>query len=193
MGKIISNNSAELLDGIIYDIQKGLQANIGWLDSIFGRAERVIRLSNDGTNRVYTPCFYAPEKAANDYTDLFPDSNNGNFCFFWVDDPQEVTWLSRITFALKVRVSIIFWFDFRTIYNERSKRDKESVKKEILDTLNLHLNLRQGSVEIVNIYELAENIYKGFSIDEVQNQFLTHPYGGFRLEGVISVRETCKN
>ena len=41
------------------------------------------------------------------------------------------------------------------------------------------------------IYELAENVYRGFTLDEIDNQFLMHPFGGFRFEGVLSVNQPC--
>ena len=50
---------------------------------------------------------------------------------------------------------------------------------------------QNGRIEINRIYELAENIYRGFSLDEVDNQFLMAPYGGFRFEGIMEVTETC--
>ena len=29
-------------------------------------------------------------------------------------------------------------------------------------------------------------------LDEIENQFLMHPFGGFRFEGVLSIGETCR-
>ena len=89
-------------------------------------------------------------------------------------------------------ITIIFWFDYRKIFNEASNRNKEALKRQILDVLNGGFWLRHGGYKINKVYELAENIYRGFSLDEIDNQFLMHPFGGFRFEGELSIGETCK-
>lgn len=116
----------------------------------------------------------------------------GNFSFFWIDDPQDVSWESGVSIGLKTSFSLIFWFDFRKIFNDASDRNKEAVKRQILDVLNGGFWLKHGRLKITKVYELAENIYRGFSLDEIDNQFLMHPYGGFRFYGELSIGESCK-
>ena len=82
--------------------------------------------------------------------------------------------------------------DYRKIYNDASTRNQEDLKRQILDVLNGGFLVRNGSYRINKVYELAENIYRGFSLDEIENQFLMHPFGGFRFEGELSIGETCK-
>lgn len=177
----------ELLDRIIGNIQTGLVDNLPWLDVAFGRAERLVKNDRNG-KRYYTPNVYA---GGNDYMEVSPDANIGNFSFFWVDDPQEVSAEPHISVGIKATFSLIFWFDYRTIFNDASNRNKEVVKRQILDVLNGGFWLKHGRFSITRIYEKAENIYKGFSLDEVDNQFLMHPFGGFRFEGELSIGETC--
>lgn len=181
-------DNPELLDRIIGYIQKGMVENLPWLDYAFGRAERLVKM-NVNQKRYYTPNVYSGN---NDYMEVTPDANIGNFCFFWVDDPQDISWLPGITVGIKTVFSIIFWFDYRKIYNDASTRNKEDLKRQILDVLNGGFWLRSGSLRINKVYELAENIYRGFSLDEIDNQFLMHPFGGIRFEGELSVNETCK-
>ena len=71
-------------------------------------------------------------------------------------------------------------------------RNREQVKADILGVLN-GMALKHGGFTINRVYELAENIYRGFSLDEVDNQFLMQPYGGIRFEGEIWVTKTCTN
>lgn len=178
-----------MLDGAIGCMRKGLSENLGWLDHAFGRAERLVKRDAEG-RRVYLPAVYAGN---GEYMDVSPDAGIGNFCFFTVDDPQEVDWQANLSVGIKTVFSIIFWFDYRSVCNDASARDKEAVKKEILDALNGGFWMKTGSFKITRAYELAENIYRGFSLDEVDNQFLMHPFGGFRFEGVLSVTESCMN
>lgn len=175
----------ELLDRIIGAIQRGLVENIGWLDVAFGRAERLVKMSPNG-RRIYTPNVYA---GGNEYTEVTPDANIGNFSFFWVDDPQRVDIVRNVSISIDATFSLIVWFDFRKVLDEG--RNKEQVKRELLDVLNGGFRLPEGRITINKVYELAENIYRGFTLDEIDNQFLMHPYGGFRFEGELQITETC--
>ena len=182
-----------LIDRVIGEMQTGLSDNVDWLDVAFGRAQRVAKIING--KRYYTPNVYAGGtqwRGNNDYIDVSPDANIGNFSFFWVDDPQNISWEPGVDIGIKTAFSIIFWFDYRKIYNDASTRNKEDLKRQILDVLNGGFLVRNGSYRINKVYELAENIYRGFSLDEIENQFLMHPFGGFRFEGELSIGETCK-
>lgn len=180
-------DNPELLDRLIGNIQTGLIGALPWLDKAFGRAERLVKYDRN-RKRYYTPNVYA---GGNDYTEVTPDSRVGNFSFFWVDDPQDVSWEPGVSVGIKTPFSLIFWFDFRKVLNDGS-RNKEAVKRQILDALNGGIWIRHGRIKITKVYELAENIYRGFSLDEIDNQFLMHPYGGFRFEGIMSIGESCK-
>ena len=181
-------NNPQLIDQVIGDIQLGLANNLSWLTTAFGRAERLVKLQNG--KKYYTPNVYA---GGNEYTLITPDSTLGNFSFFWIDDPQIVEWVPKQQGEIRVRYSLIFWVDMRNIYHSDSNRNKESLKAEILRVLNGKFTIRNGRITINKIYELAENIYKGFTLDEIDNQFLMHPYCGFRFEGEMTIEEPCYN
>ena len=159
---------------------------MGWLTRSFGRAERLVKII--GGKRYYTPNVYA---GGNEYLPVSPDAKLGNFSFFVLDDPQTVDWLPNIQSDWKTPFSVIFWFDMRTITNDANNRNIEKVKAEILHVLNGGFWLRSGGITINRVYERAENIYKGFTLDEVDNQFLMHPYAGLRFEGVMSIQQPC--
>lgn len=186
MAKIHLTDKPELLDVIVNNIQTGLSETLGWLDNVFGIAERLVKFNGNG-KRIYTPCFYVKK---DEYFELVPDSGLGNFAFFVVDDPQGVEY-DRSSMKMKTPFSLIFWIDYRTIFNDESNRNKEQVKRQILDSLNGGFWLKSGRIKINRIYNYAENIYRGFSIDEIENQFLMHPFGGFRFEGELEISETC--
>lgn len=181
-------NNPQLIDQVIGDIQLGLANNLSWLTTAFGRAERLVKLQNG--KKYYTPNVYA---GGNEYTLITPDSTLGNFSFFWIDDPQIVEWVPKQQGEIRVRYSLIFWVDMRNIYHSDSNRNKESLKAEILRVLNGKFTIRNGRITVNKIYELAENIYKGFTLDEIDNQFLMHPYCGFRFEGEMTIEEPCYN
>lgn len=175
-----------LLDQVIAQIQKGLAENISWLDYAFGKAERLVKMQ--GNKRVYSPNVYA---GGNEYFPVSPDSQIGNFCFFTIDDPQTVEWLPKIRGSISVNFGLIFWFDYRRVFSGQSVRNLEAIKAQILKTLNGGFMIRSGRLEIEKIEERAENIYKGFTLDEVDNQFLMAPFGGLRFNGKLTVNEGC--
>lgn len=177
----------ELLDRIIGNIQEGLVENLAWLDKAFGKAERLVKFDNF-RRRIYIPSVYDTE---NEYKEVLPDSGIGNFSFFVIDDPQTVSWLPKVSVGLEVAASLIVWFDYRRIFGSPDIRDSEQVKKQVLDALNGGFWLKAGRITVTRIWERAENIYKGFSLDEVDNQFLMHPYGGLRIEMTLQITESC--
>lgn len=183
---LILRNNPRLFDKIIGDMQRGLAAGLPWLNHIFGRAERLVR--EVGGRRFYSPNVYA---GGNDYILVAPDSQQlGNFCFFTLDDPQGVTWSPGDTSQLRAPFSLIVWVDMRTI-GVGENRNTEAVKREILTVLNGGLWLREGRMTISRIYERAENVFAGFSLDEVENQYLMHPFCGWRFNGELFINDDC--
>ena len=182
-----------MLDRVIGEIQNGLVENIPWLDAAFGRSQRLSK--NVNGKKVITPnvfCGGWNGHGPNDYIEVSPDSKIGNFAFFEVDDPQTIDagpWARTI----KTPFSIIFWFDLTRVYNEPSNRNTEYLKAQILRVLNGRdgWHLTNGRVTVNRIYERAENIYRGYTLSEIDNQFLMHPYAGFRFDGLLVYDELC--
>lgn len=181
-------DNPRLIDKTIADMQDGLVESLPWLNKAFGRAQRLVKKINN--RDYYSPNVYADK---NNYIIVNPDSKIGNFCFFYMDDPQEIKTqnVPGSTGLIKGNCSIIFWFDLRTIFNDVSNRNTEFVKEQILKALNGGFWLKSGRFTVERVHELAENIYRGFSLEEVDNQFLMHPFAGFRFSGEIIVFENC--
>lgn len=176
----------KLLDRTIGDMQDGFVENLPWLNKAFGKAQRLVKIINE--KKYFSPNVYVEGK----YIGVSPDSKIGNFCFFYVDDPQQIDVENYGTSGtIEANVSIIFWFDLRTIFNDANNRNTEEVKEQILKLLNGGMQINSGRFTVNTIYENAENIYKGFTLDEVDNQFLMHPYAGFKFQGKMKVFENC--
>lgn len=184
---------AVMLDRVIGSIQQGLVDNLPWLDAAFGRSQRLTKEMNG--RRIITPNVYCGGwngHGENDYVEVSPDSKIGNFAFFEVEEPQTLTpgvWARSI----KAPISIIFWFDLRRVYEESTNRNTEYLKAQILRVLEgrAEWHLPQGRLTLNRIYERAENIYRGYTLSEVDNQYLMHPFAGFRFEGVLEFDELC--
>lgn len=182
-----------MLDRIIGEIQTGLVENIPWLDVAFGRSQRLTKMLNG--KRIITPNVYCGGwngHGPNDYLEVSPDSKIGNFAFFEIEDPQTIDagpWAREI----KAPFGLIVWFDLTRVYNAPDNRNTEKLKADILRVLNGRAgwHLSNGRIQINKIYERAENIYRGYTLTEIDNQFLMHPYHSMRFDGVLEFAELC--
>lgn len=180
-GLILPENPV-LADKAVAAMQEALAERLAWIDTVFPRAER-LAFDDDG-RRAYTANVYA---GGNEYVNVYPDDAFGNYCFFWLSDPQEVE--STRPLAFSAPLSVIFWMDMRTI-GGASWRDRETVKRDILEALEASRK-PYGQFASERCYELSENVYRGFTIDETSNRFLMQPYFALRVEGTLKYKELC--
>lgn len=184
---------AVMLDKVLAEIQQGLVDGVKWLDVAFGKCQRLTKVQ-DG-RRIVTPNVYCGGwmgHGANDYIEVSPDARIGNFSFFVAEDPQTIEagpWVRTI----QAPFALVVWFDLWRVYKSETNRNTEKLKADILRVLGGRNGwaLTAGHIEINRIYEQAENVYRGFSLSEVDNQFLMHPFGGFRFEGTLIYDEEC--
>lgn len=185
--------NAVMLDKVLGEIQKGLWDNLDWLNVAFGRAQRLTKEQKN--KKIITPNVYCGGwngHGPNDYIEVSPDSKIGNFSFFVTDDPQTIDpgpWARTI----KTPFALIVWFNLTRVYNTPTNRNTEYLKAQVLRVLNGRAgwHLQNGHISVTRIYEQNENIYKGFTLSEIGNQYLMHPYGGFRIEGILEYDELC--
>lgn len=178
---------AYLFDRVIQGMQDALGA-LTWLDHIFGRSERLVKMVEG--RKYYTPNVYAHN---GEYIPLVPDNTMlGNYAFFVLSEPQQVSVPMGRQNRVKAPFSLIVWVDTRTIdlWSEKDSRNTEYIKEQLLKTVQ-RAWLRHGSVSVDRVYQLAENVFDGYTLDEVDNQYLMAPFAGFRLTGEIIVDEEC--
>lgn len=176
---------AYLFDRVIQGLQDAL-GNLSWLNHVFGRSKRLV-VMRDGIRR-YTPNVY---KGKGEYIQLLPDNTGlGNYCFFVMDDPQTVTVPYGNSNRLKAPFSLIVWCDMRTVGATKDDHNTERLKEEVLKTVRRSW-LRHGAVTLDRVYERAENVFTGYTIDEVDNQYLMSPFAGFRITGEMIIDEEC--
>ena len=178
--------SPKLFDGVIQDLQDAL-GTLSWLNHIFGRSERLVQLK-DGI-RKYSPNVY---QGKGEYISLLPDNTKlGNYCFFVMNDPQVVGMQMQAQNRVKSPFSLIVWVDMRKVGASYDDRNTELLKEDVLKVIRTAW-LKKGSVTLERIYERAENVFQGFSLNEVDNQFLMSPYWGMRITGEMVVNEDCQ-
>lgn len=184
--RIPIKKNPKLFDKVIAEVQQRLAEDLPWLTHSFGKAERLVKVMPNG-KKYFTPNLYI---GRNEYELIAPDSNLGNYSFFVIDEPQNIEYARGTNNKVTTPFSIIFWLDMRTIEDE-DERNTEAVKQDILQALSKRMFLQTGSITINRVYEKAENVFQGFTLDEIDNQFLMHPYAGFRFYGEMQTEDEC--
>ena len=177
---------ARLIDAALLEIQDGLTTQLSWLNTAFGKAQRLVR-RKDGREVFYPGVWYGEA----DYLPVFPDGHIGNFSFFDVEDGQTVEREPGFHGEMVADFGLVFWFDFRDVYPVGWElRTTENVKADVLSALKA-IKIDRGAFRINQIFERAENMYPGYTISEIDDQFLMRPYGGFRIEGELRYYVDC--
>lgn len=186
-----------LLDRVLDDVRKSLLSRLPWLNYAFGRAYKHMRYTKDG--KYVEPEFYIGD---GEYVSLLPNDNWGNFCWFDIYDPQSIDTTQRLYPKLTFRGAIIFWYNQEKIFGDSEFLYNEEIKQQVVTALSAPgLLTQKGHVNIFDIYERLENIYKGYSLEKVYNaylysgedlqyidkQYFMHPYGGLRVELAIDI------
>lgn len=201
--QVIQKKNPVLLDKIIQDIQDSLKNRLDWLNVAFGKAYKLIEHRLDGDKFIYPAAYIGNSE----YVSLLPNDNFGNFCWFDIYDPQIITPVVQSTPQFSFSGAIVFWFNLDLIYADAEVMYTEEVKDEIIRALTTPGLIKQsGRLNITKIFERFENIYKGYSIEKIYNnfsykgeniqdidkQFFMHPYAGLRIEFEITTRELCQ-
>lgn len=174
------------IDKVITQVQDILKAKLSWLDYSFGQSQRLVT-TKDKKEYFYPGIHLGDGK----YINVLPDQELGNYSFFITEDPQTVDFKPHTSNSVKLKYSIVFWVNLDKIFNDDEDRNTESLKAQILKVLTKEMFLAYGRIDVKQIFEKAENIYKGYSLREVNSQFLMQPYAGFRFEGEMLIREAC--
>lgn len=182
----LQTDEPRLFDRPIQDIQKSIAKKLLFMNHIFGRAERLLKVVEG--RRYFSPNVY---KGNDEYELLTPDNMDlGNYCFFVPDEPQVMVSAFGVSGRIKAPFSLVVWVDMRTI-EDKDVRNIYDVELKVLDAVASPGVLRHGGLEVSRVYFKAENVFAGFTMDEVDNQFLMSPYMGLRIEMEIWIDEDC--
>jgi hypothetical protein len=184
--RVTLRTNPQMFDRVIQDLQQGLANELPWLDHCFGRCERLVKIV-DG-RRYYTPNLYI---GGGEYIPVSPDKMLGNYSFVMIDEPEQVISPNKQAMEMRAPFSLIVWIDLRTT-DPRDERNMEEIKAEVLRAINFSSWIRSGHVHCDRVYTRAESIFDGFSLDEVDNQFLMAPYCGFRFTGEMMIMDVCR-
>ena len=189
MSNIYNKVEPKLFDEAVGYLQQSLQ-NDGFftefLGNIFGIAERNVK-QIDGV-KYFTPNWYI---GGGEYVGLLPDEYLGNYVFFTLDEPQEIAHEQGLQNRYTCGFNIILWAKFDSISDRDGDRNRERIKADFLDCIE-HAWMKRGAFSIDRIYEHAENVFQGYTTDEVDNQYMMQPYFGYRFHGELMIMDECR-
>jgi hypothetical protein len=172
------------IDKVVVQIQDGLKAKLPWLNYSFGRAQKLVT-TKEGKNYFYP----AVHIGKGTYINVLPDQELGNYSFFTIDDPQEIDFNAHAFNNIKSKFALVFWFNLNKIFPGVQDRNTEAIKAQIIELLTRGIHLTEGRINIRQIFEQPENIYKGYSLKEVDSQYMMQPFAGLRFEGEMLFME----
>jgi len=178
-------DTPRFLDIALSEINTKLKVKFSWLNEAFGRAERYTEKQSD--KMIEYPAIYS---GSNNYIKLFPDASIGNFSYV-VSDEFEITERKYQSINGSSSIEFIFWFDFRAVYPETF--ETKNVMNCIWDVMKFFNETSFATVDVmVESYNTSvEEIYKGFSHNEIKDQFAMRPYGCFKIKTKIYLKENC--
>lgn len=181
--QVIKPQDPVLFDLVIGEMQDILASELSWLTHAFGKSQKLVK--HREKNQYVYPGIHVGK---NQYIDMFPTTEYGNYCFFSLEEPQTVEFNKNRFNTLKATACLIFWMDLSKISNSQDRR-LENVKQEILTVLTRKMFIKSGRFTFNRIYEEAKEIYNGYSIQEIENQFLMQPYCGLKFTGELIIKE----
>lgn len=183
---ITAPTDPKLWDYVLSPFQIILEGQLSWLDTAYGKAETRSR-ERDGALITY-PAVYANSL---DYLSVLPDGHLGNYTFFAVQDGWDLDQKARRLRITEAQVSLIGWYDIRSIYPaDWQQRTNQHIIAEVFDAIR-YTTIQGASFRVGQVYEQGQNIYQGFTSSEIPNQYLMRPFGGFRIDLIISFDENC--
>lgn len=181
MDRIPQKTNPKMFDLAVLPIQKALAANLPWLDHAIGICEQLTDIKNK------KPFNFAALYLSNEqYEQIMPCEELGNFSFFYLRDPQVL--MPKDKNLVKSPYSLVLWYDLTKVSLPTDERNREQIKGQIMGILNA---LRIPYFTITRIFEKPSNVFADFSYVHTDNQFLMHPYAGLRIDGEIVARVDC--
>ncbi|MBL7738716.1 MAG: hypothetical protein JNK14_05815 [Chitinophagaceae bacterium] len=185
---ILSISAPTGLDNAIESIRASL-ATISWLTKSFGRAWEFKEMRDDKTLTIPKVFQGTNTFKTGEYLNVLPNDYLQAQSFICCTGPEKWDTFNRFDGSMKSReIAIIFWVNLKLIDDTKNYIFTEELKADVETILSQH-----SSVMSIDEYydEIAEDIFKGWSVDDVKNQYLMYPYAGMRFNLIISYPEVC--
>lgn len=172
---------------IVIDKIKTAMATLSWIEMSYGRAY-LLQEKRDGKVNKFPMVWDKGE-----YQNVLDSVKNPidkfkGLSFVACRGPEKPDSTELGGFDFKSRdISLICWINQSKISN-----NGEYIIAELQSEVEKVLAIPEIQ-KITNIYdEKADDIFAGYTIDDVNLQYLTYPYGGLRFDFTVKYRETCQ-
>lgn len=177
-------DDAQGIDALLSQVNTKLTAELSWLDLALGRAE-VRREQANGRTLTFPAAYVSDEN----YVKLLPDGHLGSFSYFELLDPIDILWENNVRGKYRGTFGLVVWWDWRDYHANHETRTIENVKLDLLAVLRKQYT--GGRLIPQRFFERVESIYKGYSIEQINDIYLMRPYGALRIEGQVIYTEVC--
>lgn len=176
----------EGIDNPLAILQSHLVDKLDWLDRSFGKCQ--VLTAKGSLGREIYPAIYESNIGREDYQDLRPNDNLGNFSFFVMRDPEKIGYDEGINKTHNSLVSLIFWYNIEDIQG-RYSRSTESIRMSVINTLSKSLM----RLRVTETFSEPKNVYQGFTLSSKEEdvQYNMHPYAVLRVDFNLIWEEEC--
>lgn len=167
------------LDWAIHSLQSILAHKFDWM-TVFHRAYPFREFRSEESKTHTIPKVWV---GINEYMNVLPnDFLIGQAFFFVTDDEKQIEVDLQFGSTFRTEVSLIIWVNTDNVPGHTTGPSIAKLKKEINDLLVEHISV----VKIESMTDQdAEQVFDGFTIQDVDTQYLMLPYSGLRINMVL--------
>lgn len=169
MRTIVAITTPKLLEPKVAKLGTSLLADISWLNKSLGIAQRKVAMIGDGA--YYYPAVYA---GGGETLPAYPLSEWGNYVWFDVPEPYEVTHSAPGRLLLEVKFGVVVFVNLHTAFPSEAGLGLEAAKEAVMLSLSYNCT-------VVNVTDNWEDVFPNYSLHQLELQYMDYPYGCFRV------------
>ena len=167
-------------------VNNELLTNLDWLTKAFRVAFKHEQPEQSGGGTL--PMVYDEDA---DYYAAIPNDDLQSYCFWYLEDDSKTPDFvgeDGFAFGQQVNINLVVWFNTKLIASGVFDEKIELIEEEILRVLETSAI----DFEYQQIFRDYEQTFAAFDVDnEVNTQYLTYPYFGFRFQGTLKYNRFC--
>ena len=181
------------IDWIIRDLNTRFQAELPWLENAYERALKVVKKT--GNDELVLPQVYSGlKKNVATHISPLPNSKAKSVLFYTVGEENYGNFRMNTENYLTWDLGIVFWVNLEKI-DPAALVDENYTQTLIRDARRVITSGLLGSgysVVIKSITRDVEEVYREFDLPDFKSKrYLYEPFGGFRFDCSITMREDC--
>lgn len=170
------------IDAVIQNIQLSLSSGLIWLEKSFGRAWTHVEKQPDGKTIKLPKCY----SGTGEYINVLPNDNLKAQSFIAVRDKEKTDGhinSSSLGIHKKRDISLYIWGNLKKINVNKTYIFTEELKREVEKIL-----IGLEYIQSLNGYydERAEVVFVDYTLNDVDTQYLMHPYFAMRFDITVS-------